>query len=59
MNKTFQEFKQLDAHEMEIFFLKAANYFFDNQEDMPNIKATFIGDHLYDCYKLMKQREGN
>ena len=59
MNKTFQEFKQLDAQEMEIFFLKAAEYFFDNQEVLPNIKATFIGDQLYNCYKLMKEREGN
>ena len=59
MNKALKEFKQLDAKEMEIFFLKAANYFFDNCEDMPNIKATIIGDNLYDCYKLMKQREGN
>ena len=59
MNKAFQEFKQLDAQEMELFFLKAANYFFDNQEDLPNIKATLIGGQLYNCYKLMKQREGN
>jgi hypothetical protein len=59
MNKAFQEFKQLDAKEMEIFFLKAANYFFDNVEDLPNLPATFIGEHLYDCYKLMQKREGN
>ena len=59
MNKAFNEFKQMDAHEMEQFFLKCANYFLDNGEQLPNLEYTAIGKHLHGCYKLMLQRSGN
>jgi hypothetical protein len=59
MNKALKEFKQLDVHEMEQFFLKASEYFFDNADDLPNLPALQIARHLSDCYTYMTQRESN
>jgi hypothetical protein len=59
MNKTFKEFKQMDAQEMEEFFRLAAYYFQDNAEDLPNLPALEIAGKLIDCYSYMKERLGN
>jgi hypothetical protein len=54
-----EEVIALDSPDMEIFFKMLSDYFKDNADELTNMDAKKIADHILAAHDLVKKRKSN
>ncbi len=53
------EVTSLDSPDMEVFFKMLSDYFKNNADELTNMDAKKISDHISAAHDLIKKRKGN